>query len=357
MTAIGSADTTAATGTATGGIRFWLAGRLARSETLARALGRGRPDPGTVVLDRNKVFILPTGHGLVLGMVLLVMLIGSVNYNNNLGLSFTFLIGGAVMVSILHTYRNLAGLGFRPGRVEPVFAGGRAGFGLCIDNQAGPERYAITLRTHDGFENTIDLAAGSRQCPLLERQASRRGRLPLGRVAVETRYPLGLFRAWSWLEPVVTCLVYPGPDAATGLPPSNRGQGRDGHPRGLGSDDFIGLRGYRPGDSPGQVYWKAVARELEPQTKLFSGTGGAELWLDWDDTAALPGVEARLSRLCRWVLDAEKNGARYGLSLPGIRLEPARGARHRAHCLESLALFGDQDFGDHGVGDQAQAAV
>lgn len=324
------------------GVREWLLRHLIRSETLNRALGRGAPDVGTVVLDRNKVFILPTGYGLVLALVLLVMLIGSVNYNNNLGLAFTFLIGGTMLISMLYSFRNLAGLGFRPGRVDPVFVGQRAGFALCVQNPDDRPRYSLVMTTEDGFQVGFDIAVGGHCCPDLERPTDRRGRLSLGRVAVESRYPLGIFRAWSYLEPEVNCLVYPAPGPRLPLPEAGRGEGDGERLHGPGSEDFAGLRAFRPGDSPRQIHWKSLAQGMALQTREFVGAGGAELWLEWRDLAvagASVGVEVRLAQLCRWVLDAEQSGQRYGLDIPGTRLAPSRGANHRGRCLEALAMF------------------
>lgn len=323
-------------------LRGWLIDHLVHSRTLLRAFGRGAPDVGTVTLDRGKVFILPTVHGLVFGAVLLVMLVGSVNFNNNLGLTFTFLIGGALLVSILHTWRNLAGLGIRAGRVEPVFAGQRAAFSVCLVNSGERGRYSLELVGEDGHRVALDVDAGATVCPVLERSAPRRGMLPLGRIEVATRYPLGMFRAWSYLEPVVQCPVYPRPGPRLPLPEASQGDGAGVETHGQGSDDFVGLRVYRPGDSPRQIYWKSVARGMEPQSKLFSGVGGGDLWLEWRQLP-MQGIEARLSLMCRWVLDAEHSGGRYGLRIPGCHLLPDRGPRHRARCLEALAQYTDAD--------------
>jgi len=325
-------------------VKDWLIDHLVHSRTLLRAFGRGEPDTGTVTLDRGKVFILPTAHGLAFGFILLVMLIGSVNYNNNLGLIFTFLVGGALLISILHSYRNLAGLGFRAGRVEPVFAGQRAGFALCIVNPEDRPRYSLQLSLdlngEQGGKVLLDVPASTSVAPLLEKPAPKRGLLPFGRVAVETRYPLGMFRAWSYLEPVATCAVYPQPGPRRPLPAAAGGEGDGSLQQGSGSDDFAGLRAYRPGDSPRRIYWKSVAAGMEPQTKLFSGASGAELWLDWQDLSAA-GTEARLSQMCRWVLDAELSGCRYGLRIPGSKLPQGRGLHHQARCLEALAMYTD----------------
>ena len=98
------------------------------------------------------------------------------------------------------------------------------------------------------------------------------------------------------------------------------------------------LRVYRPGDAPKLIAWKALAREQGLLTKEFSATASSELWLDWDDARAAD-VEARLSVLTHWVLQAERFGQGYGLRIPGTVIAPARGEAHRTRCLEALALF------------------
>jgi uncharacterized protein (DUF58 family) len=50
-------------------------------------------------------------------------------------------------------------------------------------------------------------------------------------------------------------------------------------------------------------------------------------------------TEARISRLTRWVLEADAAGMAYGLRLPSTVIAPASGATHRTQCLEALALL------------------
>lgn len=50
-------------------------------------------------------------------------------------------------------------------------------------------------------------------------------------------------------------------------------------------------------------------------------------------------VEARLSRMARWVLDAAREGTRFGLELPATIIEPDRGSSHSENCLTALALY------------------
>jgi uncharacterized protein (DUF58 family) len=157
---------------------------------------------------------------------------------------------------------------------------------------------------------------------------------------LETRFPLGLFRAWSYVEPDSVCIVYPRPERSA-LPPASP-QASAGAARALaqGNDDFSGLRGYQRSDSPRHVAWKVFARSENLLTKQFSGDAAAERWLEWDQLPASLDAEARLSRLAGWVLAAERSGARYGLRLPGHDIAPSRGDIHCAACLQTLALFG-----------------
>lgn len=167
-----------------------------------------------------------------------------------------------------------------------------------------------------------------------------RGWFALPRITLITRYPLGLFKAWVYLELSASCLVYPTPgkkNPPADAPDYTSSQKGD---RGVGVDDFVGLRHYRPGDSPKHVNWKAVAREQALQTKMFGGDRSEQRWLDWHRLQG--STEHRLSQLCRGVLDACEEQEEFGLRLPDFELCPDRGQRHRHACLEALALFGTE---------------
>jgi uncharacterized protein (DUF58 family) len=300
-----------------------------------RGLG---PEAGPIHLDRSRVFILPTGAGLTFAGLLLVMLFGAVNYNNSLGHAFTFLVGSMALVSILHTYRNLAGLDFTAGRVTPVFAGERTVFELLVRNAGPLRRCALQLETSGQPPIAFDMEARHTAPVRVHRKAEHRGILPLGRCTVSTRYPLGLFRAWAHLELQAQCLVYPRPGPQRPLPQDAAYKPHQSGDKGRGVDDFVGFRPYRPGDSPRHLFWKAAAREQALLVKQFGGDRADELWLDWRQ---LPGLdpEARLSQLCRWVIEAHRQQRSFGLRLPGIEIAIAGGAAQRQRCLEALARF------------------
>jgi uncharacterized protein (DUF58 family) len=300
--------------------------------------GYAAPERGIVVLGHRRVYIVPTRLGWLFAATLGILLVGSINYALQLGFALTFLLAGLGLAAMVHTTRNLAQLAVSAGRAEPVFAGEAAQFRLVLDNRARYDRPALLARHQaSGAQVVVDLAAGRVGEAVLAVPAPRRGWLALSRVMLETRFPLGLFRAWSYVEPDVRCLVYPRPEPAP-LPSPAADQSTGATlAQTRGNDDFSGLRGYQPQDPPRHVAWKAVARTDMMLTKQFSGAAGSELWLDWDALPAL-GAERRLSRLAGWVLDAERAGARYGLRLPGLVIAPGQGETHRNACLQALAL-------------------
>ena len=318
-----------------------IGGILQRSPRFAHWLyGFKPPERGTVVLVHRRVYIVPARMGWLFGATLGILLIGSVNYSLGLGFALTFLLGGLGLAGMVHTARNLARLGVTAGRAEPVFAGEPAQFRLHLESRAGFDRPAILARhLGSGAQLVVDIPAHGGAEVVLEAPAARRGWLPMGRLMLETRYPLGLFRAWSYVEPDARCLVYPRPERSPLPPPATHAAAGAPRAQATGNDDFSGLRAYQLSDSPRHVAWKAVARTDDMLTKQFTGEAAAELWLDWHLLPPALGIEPRLSRLAGWVLGAERGGALYGLRLPGIEIAPARGDSHTAACLQALALY------------------
>jgi uncharacterized protein (DUF58 family) len=309
--------------------------------------GSAPPQRGEIVLGHRRVYIVPSRLGLFYAAALAILLVGSINYALALGFALTFLLAGMGIAAMVHTTRNLARLSVRAGRSEPVFAGDAARFRLGMANAGDYDRPEILVRhLGSGAQLTVDVPATASVEAELAVPALRRGWLPLGRVMLETRFPVGLFRAWSFVEPDSRCLVYPRPETGALPPPAAGAQAGGARAHAQGSDDFSGLRTYQPADSPRHVAWKSVARSdtQHPRTdtmltKQFAGDAVAELWLDLHDLPPALGLEQRLSRLAGWVLAAEGAGALYGLRLPGTGIEPGRGETHRAACLEALALY------------------
>ncbi len=305
----------------------------------SRLLQRDHAENGPVTLTRRRVYILPSRTGIIFAVLLLAMLIGAINYQNSLAFIFTFLLTGLTLVSMVHTFRNLNGLRFRVGHIQPVFAGEQAAFPVCVENPHGHRRLAIKLMFVDQPPLTLDLEVHGGQWLSLHHPSSKRGWLKPGRITAYTRFPLGLFHAWAYINIEMQALIYPLPSSDHKLPAEVLVQDGSSGDQGKGDDDFASLRPYHPGDSLRHIHWKALAREQGLVTKQFGGGASEQLWLKWEMLGNLP-TEEKLSRLTRWILEADSRGMAYGLLLPDQEVTPRRGDTHRRHCLEALALYG-----------------
>jgi uncharacterized protein (DUF58 family) len=298
---------------------------------------RGR-ESAPVRLTQRRIFLLPTRHGLLFAVVLLVMLGGSINYSLSLGFMLTFLLGSMAVVSIVHAFRNLSGLELTVLPATRAFAGETVAFDVTFANPRRLHRYSVAIAHPSVPAVSTDCPAFDSATCRLRIPAATRGRLFPGRLTVFTRHPLGLFYAWSYVEPDTAAIVYPSPEATLSpLPGSTGGEGRRTAGRD-GQDDFAGLRPWHVGDSPQRIAWKAAARGQGLLTKQFVAEAGSLAWFDWDDTPGSLGDEGRLSRLARWVLEADATGTAFGLRLPGRVLPPAGGDAQRESALEALAL-------------------
>lgn len=300
-------------------------------------LFRPKIESGAVTLTQRRIFILPTRQGLALAFMLVLMLLGDINYNLSLGYVLTFLLAMMAVMSMLHAFRNLAHLEVRAGHADAVFSGGTARFALHFHNHGKLPRYRLCLRDGKGNTASFDVPAQQDSEVAFPVPAARRGWLDLGKLTLYTEFPLGLFHAWSYLHFDTRCLVYPRPMAGAPLPSGTAPDGA-GKRSITGDDDFSGLRKYVAGDALPRIDWKAFARERGLQVKQFSTQAGEELWLD---IAGAPdrNDEDKLARMTRWVLDAEAQGLRYGLRLPDGELPAGSGTAHRDACLRRIALF------------------
>lgn len=311
-----------------------------RLSTRAKNWARRRQgqDPAVTQLSSRRIYILPTGVGLVFALMTFAMLLGSMNYNNNLSFVLTFFLAGIGFVSMHHCQRNLVGLEVSFAGVDPVFAGQSAEFRIAITNHSKSHRHHLQLYVDDTKSQIDDLAPGESRIFVLKIPTSRRGYIDLPRFGIRTLFPFELLRAWAWLHMDLSGIVYPRlADDPPEPPPSQTARGHRQHDA-RGEEDFAGLRRFHDGDSPRHVAWKAYARTGELLSKRFSGADTSSQWLDFSRIDS-PDPEERLSILARWIVDADRQQRDYGLRLPGDSFPPAHGEGQRHRCLKSLALF------------------
>ena len=239
-------------------------------------------------------------------------------------------------MTTLIAYRNLSGLSIDSVYAEPVFCGETAHFHVFVSNRDERQRFAVQA----GFkkpQDCKDFKLNSNVSLHLRRPTFVRGWLEMPSFRLETRFPLGLFKAWSWIFPQSRCLVYPSP-AKKAPPLPKTGHGQAGRAIRGDGDQVHGLRKYQPGDSIKRVAWRASARHDELYSLEMETPREDACELDWD---LLKGrdIETRLSILTTWVIAADHKQMSYSLRLPDTLVPSGNGIQHRSKCLESLALY------------------
>lgn len=311
------------------------------STAIRQRLFRVRPEDALPHrVSHQRVYIVPTKRGWAFLLALLLMLIASVNYALSLGYALCFLLTGLFTATLLHTYRNVAGLQITAVEAGDCFAGESLPFTIILANDRPQIRHGLRLKTLQSSRSGIRLEAEQSVGTTLNVPTTHRGEPPLGRLTLQSDWPLGLWTCWSYLHVPASGLVYPRPESNPPALPLSLGDSGDSRPVAGRQGDVSGLRNYQPGDSIGSIAWKTAARGQGLQVRTFdSESGSGQTVFSLQSTGQLP-LEQQLSRLCAWVLQAENTRTDYALQLPAQQLGAGHGSEHRVQALRALALYG-----------------
>ncbi|HEY7773823.1 MAG TPA: DUF58 domain-containing protein [Marinagarivorans sp.] len=307
-----------------------------------RWIDKKRPASRSVLLTRKNLYTFPTLMGFgFLGLSLLLWLLGT-NYQNNLILALSYLLMSLVVVAILHTYANLAGLRIKVLGAKPAFAGETVYFILQVEGARAKGCDNLTIRWWNGDDACFDFEPdgdGKHSAQIqVGVHAVHRGYLDPGKLLLESTFPLGLIRCWTWLNLDARAVVFPKP-LKVQFPPQVTGENEgEGGEYAMGGDDFAGLKEYRAGDPIKHIAWKHFAREQGLYSKEYASAIDSDTWLEWNSFLQL-APEDRLSALCYWALEFDRLGIAYGLRLPGKQIPPAVDDGHRLTVLSALARF------------------
>jgi len=296
------------------------------------------PRAAEVSLNQQKLFIFPTHSGFALLGLILVLLLIAINYENNLVYALVFLLATVLVITVHVTFANLHSLTISGGRNTPVFAGNAGAVAIKLWARSRT-RYDISFINGDYRHLQAEIRPNELGALDINVKPYERGLFSLARLRVESDYPFGLVRCWSWVDISQPLWVYPKPLQ----PPPLARQDASGNdlqtsPAQMG-DDLYAFNAYRPGDPIKHIHWPSVARGAEPQvTVMADQLSDSSFTIDFDD---YPGVdlETRLSWLCARVLSASDDNRHYSLVLPSGTLSSNSGDRHRDEALMMLAQF------------------
>ena len=144
-----------------------------------------RAEPLPVLLDRRRIYILPTGFGLFLGVLLGTMLLGALNYNNNPALLLGFLLAATAQLSLHATHMALSGIRLRDVRGLPVHAGDPLILELRFEAERARPRSGLVLEL-DGVRTVFSLPGADPVQVELALPTRERGWLRTGRIRIST---------------------------------------------------------------------------------------------------------------------------------------------------------------------------
>ncbi|GAA6133492.1 DUF58 domain-containing protein [Oceaniserpentilla sp. 4NH20-0058] len=301
-------------------------------------LNRRLPTSSEIQLTQKKIFILPNKVGWMFLLMLILIFVTGINYQNNLILTIGFILISVFITSIIATYQNLSSLIIKAKPTEPVFLGEMVNLPITLINPSKNSKYGIltgynakSLLSIDEIKEVAHL-----NIPF---KPNKRGTLITPRMKLFTVYPLGFISCWTWLRLDYKGVVYPKP-----LDKPFRRMKGDGYEDDAqlteikGVDEYQGLRKYQKGDSLKQVAWKQYAKTQQLLTKEYQDVKGDDRILDW---YSLDGydLEQRLQILCGWILKADLQQSEYSLRLPNQVIAISSGKKHKYNCLNALAMY------------------
>ena len=300
-----------------------------------------------ITLSNNKIYILPTKAGLFFALILLLMLITAINFNNSLIYLLTFFLASLAIVSMFFTQKSLLGLSFQAGIASPVFCKQIIHIPLNISYATTDQLLPCCLTIQlENFTLTIDNLE-LQEAILLPVKTIQRGYAKIPLITISSTFPFGLFHAWSNIKLSNQSLVYPLPiksDHLVKLTHISAHAGKQNNDN-QGLEDFIGLDKFMPGQSLKQVHWKAYAKQQGMYIKKFSGASASnKYWFDIDMFNVFTTLEQRLSYLTYFIIQADKKGDSYGLKIPKKNIEINNGVTHKHLCLKALALLNEPLF-------------
>ncbi|WP_310737539.1 DUF58 domain-containing protein [Inhella gelatinilytica] len=298
-------------------------------------------------LSQRHLYIVPTRIGVAFLLTQAVLLVASINDQLSLGYALTFLLCGAGLASMLTTHGNLSDLHWS---LQPL-EGGHADADLPVVlrvHNPGRARFGVGIRWAEAVNAPwawVDVPAQSHAEVHLSWRAANRGRHPLPRLRIETRFPLGLFVAWSYWQPASRQWVYPAVETPCPPLPTDLTGTESSPARGHGhtqDEELHQLRAWQTGDRLRDVLWKREAQSSDPEGPLWVAERRAAQAsrLHWLDAAHTQGLdpERRWQRLAAWVVAVDATGQDWGLRLGSDELPPAQGSEQRRQALERLAL-------------------
>jgi uncharacterized protein (DUF58 family) len=295
-------------------------------------LNKRIPAQRSYILNNRRIFIFLSKAGFAFCFLLILLLLMAVNYQNNMVFALLFFL------TLLHSYKNLSGLKIESIRSNNTFVGDSVQVELRFSSPNQSRHYSVLAQWDGSRVDAINVSQKEERRVQLHLRAIARGKFMPPRLLIESFYPFGLYRTWTWLLLDVDALVYPAPLKCP-LPPQDYSQGQQEGEliATAGNDDFYGFKRYALGDSLKKVHWPGYAKGQGMYTKEFGTETSRQLTLNLNSFSG--DVEARLSSLCYWVIQLKNQPIQFSVTIDNATYGPDNGTAFANALLSSLALY------------------
>ncbi len=296
------------------------------------------------IIRENRIYIIPSGRGILFLLLDFVLILTAATYNNNLIFILAFFIFSVFVVSMIQTHYNLKGVRLNFLSAEDAFEGDQQSLLFEIEQKRPRRKVALEIRSTSKIWKSLPHMHAQLNSRELRRPvrislfATHRGVHQLPTFVLETFYPIGLFRAWKVFRPKDEIIVYPKPMGLRTLQPSSHEYGEeDLGLRTSPEGDFGELKNYKPGESYHQIAWKHFARTGNLYSKVHWGEEHKHYEIPWDPREG--NVETYLSQMSLWIKTASEDGATFAMHLPDRSIASGAGVDHARICWRALAHY------------------
>lgn len=293
-------------------------------------------------IGRRQLYILPTRIGWYYAMILLALFAIAIKYDNQAAFMMLFVLVAVGIITMHYTHNNIIGLELSAGATKAVFVGEYAHFPLQVKNHSNKARLAVWLICA-GFRQVFDLSTNDQKELMVKLPTIKRGYYACPEVVLSSQFPMGIFFCWSKrFDTSERCIVYPQPLDLISFPDNGEGSTQSlskSHVQNNAAD-YSGMKAYRPGDRPRDIHWPSLAKTHKLVTVQHEDQPSSSVNLSWFSLPASMNTEDRISQLCFWLIEAEKQNQRYQLEMPNHTIQFGNGSAHLNECLTVLALWG-----------------
>lgn len=289
---------------------------------------------------RDRIYIRPTLLGLLSSLVLCGGVFGVVIFGHMGLLGFAAMVILGLVTGLIQTNSNLKNIEATRVGEAPAVAHRPISMVIEVKIRGRGSRFRLRLETDDMEGTTLEqLDASTPQQVILRCAPHTRGVYQVPPIAVSSRFPLGIAVAWRYLQPRGELVIYPEPNSQASLPSTVTNRPIDKTNPTMSHDagsDFLGHRTPTPGDPPGHMDWKLLARKRGRWVKAFA-TEMPNLAILRLDQAPGSTFEDRLATLSKWAQDLTHLDQPFGLDLGRSRVYPGGGRQHLWNVQRALA--------------------